>query len=154
MRKLLLLVGCLAGVVLLTGSVTKGSPTLAGPGTIRITSRDVGVSFDNRGAPSRGAGDVILFRQLLFNKGIKKAAIGRADLVCTYTDSKTRQCNGTYYLPRGKIVVAGSLRYRDFFRLAVTGGTEIYDNVRGTLTATRCCARNPRQEILIFRLSV
>ena len=153
MRKLLLIAGALVGFALLTGSITQGSPALSGPGTIRITSLDVKVSLLNRGARSRGMGDVLLIRQLLFNKGIRKEAIGRADLVCTYTGPKARQCSGTYALPRGTIVVSGSIRYRDFFKLAVVGGTEIYDNVRGSLTATRY-TRRPRREILIFRLTV
>ena len=76
-----------------------------------------------------------------------------ADLVCTYTGSATRQCSGTYVLPRGKIVVSGSLQFREFYKLAVVGGTEIYDNVRGSMTAT-LYARQPRREILIFRLVV
>ncbi len=153
MRKSFLLVGALLGFALLTGSITQGSPTLSGPGTARITSLDVQVSFDNRGPRSRGAGDVILIRQLLFNKGIRKDAIGHSDLVCTYTGSRARQCSGTYFLPRGKIVVAGSLRYREFFKLAVVGGTDIYNNVRGSMTGTTY-TRNPRREILIFRLIV
>ena len=55
--------------------------------------------------------------------------------------------------PEGTIVVAGSVRFRDFFKLAVVGGTEIYDNVRGSLTVTSTRDR-PRREILIFRLIV
>jgi|SRR6186713_2837623 len=153
MRKLLLISAALVGFALLTGSITQGSPTLNGPGTIRITSLDVKVSLLNRGARGRGMGDVLLIRQLLFNKGIRKAAIGRSDLVCTYTGPKARQCNGTYALPKGTIVVSGIVRYRDFFKLAVVGGTEIYDNVRGSLTATRYTKR-PRREILIFRLTI
>jgi hypothetical protein len=153
MRKLLLICGALVAFALLTGSITEGSPALSGPGTIRITSLDVKVSLLNRGARTRGTGDVLLIRQLLFNKGIRKEAIGRADLVCTYTGPKARQCSGTYALPRGTIVVSGGVRYRDFFKLAVVGGTEIYDNVRGSLTATRYTKR-PRREILIFRLTV
>jgi hypothetical protein len=153
MKKLLVLSGALIGFALVTGSVTQGSPALTGPGTIRITSLDIQVSVINRGAASRGTGDVLLIRQLLFNKGIRKTAIGHTDLVCTYTGPLARQCNGTYSLPRGTIVVSGSLRYRSFFRLAVVGGTELYDNVRGTLTATRY-TRKPRREILLFRLVV
>jgi hypothetical protein len=153
MRKMLLFCGALIGFALITGSITQGSPALSGPGTIRITSIDARVSVLNRGARSRGVGDVLLIRQLLFNKGIRKDAIGRADLVCTYTGPKARQCSGTYTLPRGSIVVSGTVRFRDFFRLAVVGGTEIYDNVRGSLTATRY-TRRPRREILIFRLTV
>lgn len=153
MRRPILLVGALLGFALLTGSVTQGSPTLSGPGTIRLTSRDVQVSIVDRGAPGRDAGDVLVIRQLLFNKGIRKAAIGHTDLVCTYTGSRARQCSGTYFMPRGKIVVAGSLRFREFFKLAVVGGTDLYDNVRGSLTGTMY-RRKPRGEILLFRLVV
>jgi hypothetical protein len=153
MRKPLLLVATLLGFALVTGAVTRGSQALNGPGTIRITSRDIQISLDNRGAPSRGAGDTLLIRQLLFNKGIRKKSIGYADMVCTYTGFRSRQCNGTYFLPKGTIVVSGSLRYREFYELAVVGGTNLYDNVRGTMTATMY-TRRPHREILIFRLTV
>jgi hypothetical protein len=153
MKKPLLLIGALLGFALLTGSVTRGSSDLNGPGTIRITSREIQISVDNRGAPTRGAGDVLLIRQLLFNKGIRRQAIGHADLVCTFTGSRSRQCSGTYFLPKGKIVVAGSLRFRGFFKLAVVGGTDLYDNVRGSLTVTML-GRGPRRELLLFRLVV
>ena len=153
MKQTLLLVVAMLGFALITGSVTEGSPELNGPGTIRISSRDVDVSVINRGSSRRGSGDVIVIRQLLFNKGITKQAIGHADLVCTFTARRSRQCSGTYFLPRGKIVVSGSLRYREFFKLAVVGGTDIYDNVRGSMTGT-LLARGPRRELLIFRLIV
>ena len=153
MRKMLLICGALIGFALVTGSITEGSPALTGPGTVRITSVDAKISFLNRGARSRGVGDVLLIRQLLYNKGIRREAIGHADLVCTYVGPRARQCNGTYTLPKGTLVVSGSIRFRDFFRLAVVGGTEIYDNVRGSLTATKFTKR-PRREILIFRLTI
>ena len=153
MRKLLLLSGALVGFALITGSVTQGSPSLKGPGTIRLTALDYSVSFVNSGPSSRGAGDVVLIRQFLFNKAIRKAPLGHSDLVCTYTGPRARQCSGTYSLPRGKIVVAGSLRYRAIFELAVVGGTDLYDNVRGSLTATKL-TKKPRREIVFFSLVV
>jgi hypothetical protein len=151
-HKLMLLVAVL-GFALITGSVSRGSSELSGPGMIRITSRDVDVKLVNRGSSARGMGDVLVVRQLLFNKGIKKQAIGHTDLVCTYTGRRSRQCNGTYFLPRGKIVVSGSMRYRGFFKLAVVGGTDLYDNVRGSMTGTSL-GRGPRRELLVFRLIV
>jgi hypothetical protein len=153
MKQTLMLVAAMFGFALITGSVTQGSPELNGPGTIRISSRDIDVALVNRGASSRGSGDVLVIRQLLFNKGITKQAIGHSDLVCTYTGRRSRQCSGTYFLPRGKIVVSGSLRYREFFKLAVVGGTDLYDNVRGSMTGTML-ARGPRRELLVFRLIV
>jgi hypothetical protein len=148
-----MLVVAMVGIALITGSVTQGSPELNGPGTIRISSRDIDVAHINRGSPRRGSGDVIVIRQLLFNKGITKQAIGHSDLVCTYTGRRSRQCSGTYFLPRGKIVVSGSLRYREFFKLAVVGGTDLYDNVRGSMSGT-LLGRGPRRELLVFRLIV
>jgi hypothetical protein len=153
MRNAFLLTGALFGLALITGSVTLGSSDLSSPGTIRITSRQIEARLDNRGAQGRGAGDVVMVRQLLFNKGIRKAPIGYADLVCTYTGPRSRQCSGTYVLPKGKIVVGGSLRFRAFFKLAVVGGTDLYDNVRGSLTVTML-GREPRRELLLFRLVV
>jgi hypothetical protein len=153
MKQILMLVAAMLGFALITGSVTQGSSDLQGPGTIRISSRDIDVALVNRGAASRGSGDVLVIRQLLFNKGITQKAIGHSDIVCTYTGRRSRQCSGTYFLPRGKIVVSGSLRYREFFKLAVVGGTDLYDNVRGSMTGTML-ARGPRRELLVFRLIV
>lgn len=153
MRKLPLVAAALLGFALLMGAVTRSSQALNGPGTIRITSRDIQLSLANQGAAGRGAGDTLLIRQLLFNKGIRKKSIGHADMVCTYTGYRSRQCNGTYFLPKGSIVVSGSLRFREFYELAVVGGTNLYDNVHGTMTATMY-TRFPHREILIFRLGV
>jgi len=153
MKHKLIFLAAVVAFALVTGSVTRGSPELTGPGTIRITSRDIQVALDNRGPVTRGAGDVLFIRQLLFNKGITQKAIGHSDVVCTYTGTRSRQCTGTYFLPKGKIVVSGSLLYREFFKLAVVGGTDLYDNVQGSMTAT-LLGRKPRREILVFRLIV
>jgi len=153
MKKALLVTGALAALALATGSVTSGSSELTGPGTIKLTTRQIGMSYNDTGAPGRGPGDVVVVRELLYNKGIRRAPIGHSEMVCTYTGRRWQQCSGTYFLPRGKIVVAGSLRYRDFFKLAIVGGTDLYDNVRGSVSATTY-ARSPRKAILIFRLTI
>jgi hypothetical protein len=153
MKKALLVTGALAALALASGSVTLGSSELTGPGTINLTTRQISVSYIDTGARGRGPGDLVLIRELLYNKGIRKAPIGHSEMVCTYTGRRWQQCSGTYFLPRGKIVVAGSLRYREFFKLAVIGGTDLYDNVRGSESSTMY-SRNPRRSILIFRLTI
>ena len=150
MKKPLLVFAALATFALLTGSVTFGSSEVA-PGLIRLTTKEISRDVVNRGAASRGPGDVVVIRQLLYNKGIRRAPIGHSDMVCTYTGNRSRQCNGTYSLPRGKIIVAGSVRYWEFYKLAISGGTDLYADVRGSETAT-LYARGPRKEILVFRL--
>jgi hypothetical protein len=150
MRKPLFLFAALATFALMTGSVTFGSSEVA-PGLIRVTSKEIKRNVVNIGSPSRGPGDVVVIRQLLYNKGIRRTPIGHSDMVCTFTGNRSRQCNGTYSLPRGKIIVAGSVRYWEFYKLAIIGGTDLYADVRGSETAT-LYARGPRKEILVFRL--
>ena len=57
MKKALLVTGALAALALATGSVTSGSSELTGPGTIKLTTRQIGMSFNDTGAPGRGPGD-------------------------------------------------------------------------------------------------
>jgi hypothetical protein len=153
MQKALFLVAALLGVAVVAGSVTRGSQALTKPGTIRITTGNVKQYIVNRGGPGRDAGDLLVVRQLLYNRGITPRAIGHADVVCTYTTRRARQCSGTFFLPRGKIVVAGGVVFRQFYELAIIGGTGLYNNVRGSMTVT-LLARSPMREILLFRLVV
>ena len=93
-----------------------------------------------------------IIRQRLFNARRGEASIGRAELICTFVDSRrARVCRGTYFLPKGKIVVGGSLLYRQFYDLAVLGGTGLYDNARGTLDVTRGTAPGARPRRLPAR---
>lgn len=153
MRKAFVATAVVVGLALLVGMLTSASPALNSPGTIRITSRAVKQQFIDRGTPGRGSGDLLVKRLLLFNKGIRARAIGYGDVVCTYTTRYARQCDSTYTLPKGKIVVTGSFTFGQFHELAVIGGTGLYDNVRGTLTVT-LLNRNPERDLLVFRLVV
>jgi hypothetical protein len=50
------------------------------------------------------------------------------------------------------ILTAGVLNTRLLYTAAITGGTGLYDNARGTLTVT-AKGLKPRRELLLFRLS-
>jgi hypothetical protein len=153
MRKVFV-IGCsLLGLTIVAGASTQDSAALDKPGTIGVTTRGIGTQFVDRGARGRGPGDLLVSRQLVYNRGITSKAIGHADLVCTFTSSYARQCSGTYTLPRGKIVVAGAVTFRQFYELAVIGGTGLYNNVRGSVTVTML-SRRPTREILLFRLVI
>ena len=150
MKTPLIVLTALTTYALVTGSVSFGSSQVS-PGLIRLTSKEIERSVVNRGSAGRSPGDVVVIRTLLYNKGIRRAPIGHSDMVCTYTGNRSRQCNGTYTLPRGKLIVSGSVRYWEFYKLAIVGGTDLYSDVRGSETAT-LYARGPRKEILVFRL--
>jgi hypothetical protein len=150
MRKTLTI--ALAGTAVLTATAGAGT-RLTGPGTIRITSRQVSETRVDVGPKGLSPGDLDIVREQLFNTRITPKAIGHAELVCTYTVKNSRNCQGTFFLPRGKIVVAGPIFYRQLYELAVTGGTGLYDNVRGSVTVTATSSK-PHREVLIFRLVV
>jgi hypothetical protein len=143
-------VGFSALMVLNGWSLTSSAGT--GPATVRITNREISRVRVDSGRPGRGPGDVEIIRQNLFNKRIKSRPIGHADLICTFVTKGTRSCTGTYFLPRGRLVAGGSIRFPELYELAVLGGTRLYDNARGTLTVIRT-TRRPRRDILVFRLT-
>lgn len=143
--------GGIVGVLAL-GPWQNRSAAGTGPATIRITDREVQVTRIDVGARGTSPGDTEIVSQLLFNQRVTAKAIGRAELVCTFVDSKReRVCRGTYLLPRGKLVVGGSLAYRQFYDLAVLGGTGLYDNARGSVTVTRT-HRRPVRDLVVVRL--
>jgi hypothetical protein len=153
MKRTLQLSVALAGLGLFVMAVAPASQALERNGTIRITTREVAHRVMDQGRPGRGPGDLEISRTLLYNKGLTPRAIGHGEIVCTFTGRRSRVCNGTYFLPRGKIVVAGALLFRQFYEFAVLGGTGLYNNVQGSLTVTTMKPR-PRRDILTFRLVV
>ena len=153
MRTRFELLAAALGITLVAATTASGSPSLTRPGTIRITDREVKHLHVDGGAPGKGAGDQDFYRQLLFNKRITPNAIGHSDIVCTNTGTGSTSCTGTYFLPRGKIMVGGVIGGRLFYELAVYGGTGLYNNARGTVTATYLGGLPP-QEFLVFRLVV
>ena len=79
-----------------------------------------------------------IIRQNLFNQRVAGASDRplRAHLHVR-RPPRARVCRGTFFLPKGRLVVGGSLLYRQFFELAVLGGTGLFDNARGSLVSTR-----------------
>lgn len=146
-----LVAGVLLGVLAL-GPLESRSEAGTGPATIRITDQELKVTRVDIGPRGTSPGDMEIIRQRLFNRRVTTRPIGRSELVCTFVDNRrSRVCRGTYFLPRGKLVVGGSLLYRQFYDLAVVGGTGLYDNARGSLTVTRT-ARKPVRNLVVFRL--
>ena len=145
------LVGLVAGLLLAVPSASTSSET-TGPAQIRITNKEISLKRVDVGLPGRSPGDLEIITQSLFNRRLTKRSIGHSELLCTFVDRQARNCRGTYFMPRGRLVVAGSLRFRLFYELAVVGGTGLYNNARGTLTVTRTGNR-PTRDIVLFRLA-
>ena len=145
-----LLTGVLVGIVAFGPWQTR-SEAGTGKATIKINDRELAMTRIDLGPRGVSPGDQEIIRSRLLERGTGKT-IGRSELLCTFVDSgRSRSCRGTYILPKGKLVVGGSLLYRQFYDLAVLGGTGLYDNARGTLTVTRT-GRNPVRNAIDFRL--
>lgn len=136
----------LAGVVAIGGAWTAmRARASTPPATIRVTDRQTSY---------RRLGDGVGSREII-GAGVYSSAghlIGREAGICTYLGPKARLCHMVFTLPRGQIVVEGELATRLLYELAIVGGTELYDNARGTLTSTSLGLR-PRRDVLIFRLA-
>ena len=126
---------------------------LSGPGTISITDLGVEHGHVDLGRRGRSDGDVDVYKVALYNKRITPKPIGRAEMVCIGTGTRSQSCSATYFLPKGELVAQGAIGSRLIYELAVVGGTGLYDNVRGTLTVTSL-KQKPSIELLVFRLVV
>lgn len=115
-----------------------------GPGVIRISS----VETFRRGGS--GIGAHLIIRQRLYNTSYPNP-LGHAYTVCTTVAPHVRQCFMTYILPRGKLVVSGLETRALAYTLAIIGGTGVYNNARGSLTA-RTVRLSPRRQSLVFLL--
>lgn len=145
----LLLAACFAAVA---ASQTLASGAATGPARIRITDREVELTRVDVGRRGRSPGDMELVTTVLYNRRITQRPIGHAEFVCTFVRGISRNCRGTIFLPRGKLVVGGPVRFWQFFELAVLGGTGLYDNARGVFTSTRI-GKSPRRDFLLVRLT-
>ena len=151
--RLLLRTLVVAGALVLGAALfeTWDSEAITGPATIRITDRQTSFQRVDIGRRGRSPGDVEVESALVFNLRITPRALGHVEFICTYTVGLNRNCRGTLFMPKGKLIVGGTMRYRQFYELAVLGGTGLYNNARGTMTVTRIDRKPPRR-ILFFRL--
>ena len=143
-----------AVAIVVAGTVmeTLTSNAATGPAIVRITDRQTKLSRVDVGRRGRTPGDMEIINALVYNQRITSRALGHSETVCTYTVGINSSCQGTVFLPKGKLMVAGVLRYRQFHELAVVGGTGLFNNARGTLTVTRI-GDSPPRHLLYFRLA-
>jgi hypothetical protein len=140
-----------ASLLLVAVGAAQAAEAAVGPSKIRITNQEKRFFYVDVGQRGRSPGDQEISSYALFNKRIRAKPIGHSEMVCTYTFGPSRSCRVTYFMPQGRLVAGGDMRFRQLYQLAVLGGTGLYNNARGTLTVTRI-KRRPRQERVVFRL--
>jgi len=134
--RLLVVAALLAGVAVYA---SLESSAATGPGFIRITDRQFGYTRVDVGPRGLSPGDQEIIFDMLFNRKITPKPIGSARFLCTFM---------------GELVASGTVHYRQFYDLAIVGGTRLYNDARGTLTIIRTTsAPRPIREQLYFRLA-
>ena len=146
----LFVVGTLLLAAVAVGWAAEHSHEATGPAVVRLT--DVQTAVSTTPGKADGVGTVEIATLKLFGSSVRSRGIGQGVLTCMHVSKTQRSCDGSYLLPRGMIETSGLLNSRLLYTAAITGGTGLYDNARGTLTVTARGLR-PRRELLIFRLS-
>jgi hypothetical protein len=145
-----LAVGVLLLAVIAYGWAAARSNEATGPAVVRLTDLQTSMKFT--GGNEQGVGGVQIAALQLFGSAVRSRSIGKGVVMCMYVSKTLRACNGSYILPRGMIETSGLINSRLLYTAAITGGTGLYDNARGTLTVT-AKGLKPRRELLLFRLS-
>jgi hypothetical protein len=132
-----------AAIVTLLLFVVGSARSLDGPRLVRV----IAVTVDEQGESEETSDELFVDVDL---RGSAGNLVGSGALRCV-TGLDVADCLGTYVLQRGRIMVQGTRQRRDFYVLAVVGGTGIYSNIGGTLVATTLNL-GPRRERLLFSL--
>jgi len=145
MRTKIIVLSSVAAAALLVGAVSPAA-ALVRPqvfSLVDVTESEValdpGASFES-GLPRAGA-------RIAFTDGLYRwagrsrgARVGRIEVLCTFTkvdraaQAVTAYCNGTAFLPAGKILLAAHLRFTEesgASTVVVLGGTGRYAGARG-----------------------
>ena len=91
-----LLAGVLVGV-LVVSPWEPGAAAATGPATIRITDKEISVARVDVGRSGKSPGDMEIIRQSVFDR--QGHRIGRAELLCTFVDSRRARNVPWHVLP-------------------------------------------------------
>src|SRR3954463_3498108 len=87
------------------------SDAATGPATVRVTARQIETATVDNGRTGRSPGDQELRTSLVYNLRVTPTSIGQYELACTFVRGDSRVCQGTIHLPKGDIVVGGSVKH-------------------------------------------
>ena len=141
---------CLVALVPAAGLSQSTQPTT---GLVRIFALTQGTATTDIGSEGRSAGDRSFQGLLLTDR--RGNIIGYGVVICTHLGKvlpgAVSKCTGDYTLPLGKLVASGTRQRRDYYLLAIVGGTGVYSQALGTLIVSTV-AMSPRKERLLFSL--
>jgi Allene oxide cyclase barrel like domain len=134
MKRLVIPAALVAAAVLVFAVVnaTAGSARKSEGGTIHVVEHATTDAVTN-GTAGDDAGNILTFANDVFNAA-DTAKVGTDQGYCVrIVVSNSWECNWTTFLPGGQITVEGPFLDTGDSRVAITGGTGAYRNVRGSM---------------------
>ena len=135
LRKLFLSAAAAALVATVVGGVSLASATgRGGDREFVLIEHQVSQHFVDLGATGLGVGDHAVFRSVFKTRGGANA--GDVNVVCTLVSKTAARCEATARLQRGTLELSGLFNITSpDIRLAIVGGTGVYDRARGQLSS-------------------
>jgi len=133
--KVAIALGVLAAIVLglVTVSVT-AAPQIASPTTLHVIEHATSDTVVDTGLPGDTTGDLLTFHNAVFNAtDAKRVGHDQGDCIRIAPSRGSWECRWVTKLSGGSITVEGPFFDTHNSILAVTGGTGIYRNARGTM---------------------
>jgi len=133
--KVAIALGVLAAIVLgfVTVAVT-AAPQIASPTRVHVIEHATSDTVIDTGSPGDTTGDLLTFHNAVFNAtNAKRVGRDQGDCIRIAPSRGSWECRWVTKLSGGSITVEGAFFDSRNSVLAVTGGTGIYRNARGTM---------------------
>ena len=135
MRRASVVVAVLGAFIL--GAVmvaTASRPKVTDPVTISVVERAVSDVVIDIGETGDSSGDLLTFANPLYDAGnTEKVGRDQGDCVRISPEKGTWECRWTSWLEDGSITIEGSFSDTKATTVAITGGTGMYANARGSM---------------------
>ena len=130
------LVAAIVGAFVLgaVAMATAGRPKVTEPMTIAVVERAVSDVVIDTGEAGDSSGDLLTFANPLYDAdNAEKVGRNQGDCIRISPEKGTWECRWIAWLADGAITVEGAFNDTKPTTMAITGGTGMYSNARGTM---------------------
>jgi hypothetical protein len=125
------------------------TPGITAPQTLRLVARGGASTFVDNGKTGPSIGDQVILNQPIYWASDPTKLAGRGHVAVLLEGRNVSQDQANVVLSGGQISVQGFQHSGSTFRLAVTGGTGVYSNVRGEAIVTLLSNNNSNITLIL-----
>lgn len=136
MRRSLTVLGSTVAIVLVASLVSSaGHKRVTSPTVIHVVERATTDVVIDTGAPGDTSGDLLTWHNAIFNAAnTKRVGHDQGDCIRISPKAGSWECRWTTWVAGGSIAVEGPFYDTRNNVMAITGGTGLYRNARGTMS--------------------